>query len=130
MFSTSLPPAVCVSAIEVFRTMQQTDIVEKLRSNSVYLQHKFRSEGFNIMDTATAIIPLIVGEQSILTKMSVDSLNKGVIINPIFPPAVPANLTRFRISVMASHTKEDMDYLVDVMIGLFDKYKLKRYVSK
>ncbi|MDR2914095.1 MAG: pyridoxal phosphate-dependent aminotransferase family protein [Tannerella sp.] len=130
MFSTSLPPAICASAIEVFKAMQETDIIEKLRNNTAYLQHKLRNEGFNIMNTATAIIPLVVGDQSILTKMSVDSLNKGVVINPIFPPAVPANLTRFRISVMSSHTKEDMDYLVNVIIGLFEKYKLERYVSK
>lgn len=129
MFSTSLPPSVCASAIEVYKVIQNTDIVEKLKCNATYLQDKLRSAGFNILNTETPIIPLIVGNQKILTKMAKDAFDNGFIINPIVPPAVPANLTRFRITVMASHTKEDMDQLVDLLIMMFEKYETPRFVK-
>ena len=129
MFSTSLPPSVCASAIEVFRVMDETDIVERLSRNAVYLRDRLKDAGFNVMNTETPIIPLVVGDQAILTRMSKDMFYEGFIVNPIFPPAVPPNLTRFRISVMASHTKEDMDKLVLVIIKLFQKYKIDRYVK-
>ncbi len=129
MFSTSLPPSVCAAAIEVFKEMRETDLVEKLQKNASYLRCRLREEGFNIMQTETPIIPIIVGDQKVLTQMSIDSLNAGIIINPIFPPAVPANLTRFRISVMASHTKEDMDKLIDIIIKMFNKYGIHRFVK-
>lgn len=129
MFSTSLPPSVCAAALEVFNVMRTTDIVERLRKNTEYFITRMNDEGFNIMKTETPIIPLIIGDQEVLTKMSKDSIKAGFIINPIFPPAVPPNLTRFRISLMASHTKEDMDGLIGMIIGLFDKYGLERYVK-
>lgn len=129
MFSTSLPPSVCASAIEVFKVMDETDIVERLSRNAIYLRDRLKEEGFNVLNTETPIIPLVVGDQAILTQMSKDIFYKGFVVNPIFPPAVPPNLTRFRISVMASHTKEDMDKLIDVFVELFNKYKLDKYVK-
>lgn len=129
MFSTSLPPSVCASAIEIYKVMQNTDIVDKLKHNAAYLQDKLRHAGFNILNTETPIIPLVVGDQGILTKMAKDAFDNGFIINPIVPPAVPANLTRFRITVMASHTKEDMDKLVDLLIMMFEKYETPRFIK-
>ena len=129
MFSTSLPPSVCAAAIEVIKVMQSTEIVEHLKQNAEYLQNKLKSEGFNIMNTETPIIPLVVGDQAILTQLAKDAFDSGFIINPIFPPAVPANLTRFRISVMASHTQKDMDMLVELIIKLFEKYDISRFVK-
>lgn len=129
MFSTSLPPGVCACAIEVFKIIQNTDIVETLKSKAKYLTHRLMDEGFNTLNTKTPIIPLIVGDQTILTQMAKDAFDQGFIINPIFPPAVPANLTRFRISVMASHTYEDMDNIVKLLIDLFKKYGVKRFVK-
>ncbi|MCM0347403.1 aminotransferase class I/II-fold pyridoxal phosphate-dependent enzyme [Bacteroides fragilis] len=129
MFSTSLPPSVCAAAIEVFKVIQNTDIVESLKSKAKYLKDRLTDEGFNTMHTQTPIIPLVVGDQAILTQMAKDAFDEGFIINPIFPPAVPANLTRFRISVMASHTQADMDNLVKLLIKLFKQYGVERYVK-
>ena len=129
MFSTSLPPSVCAGAIEVFKALDSSDIVEKLTDNTTYLHKALRGAGFNILNTQTPIIPLIVGDTHKLTYMVKETFDNGYFINAIIPPAVPANLTRFRISVMASHTKDDMDGLVSLMIQLFDKYKLERYVK-
>jgi len=129
MFSTSLPPSVCSGAIEVFNIMDTTDVVEKLNKNAKYLQNELKNAGFNILNTETPIIPLIVGNATILTYMVKDAFDNGYFINDVTPPVVPPNLTRFRISVMASHTKEDMDGLVRLLIKLFDKYELPRYVK-
>lgn len=129
MFSTSLPPSVCAAAIEVFKVIQNSNIVDTLKSKASYLKDRLNEEGFNTMHTQTPIIPLVVGNQAILTQMAKDAFDEGFIINPIFPPAVPANLTRFRISVMASHTQADMDNLVKLLIKLFEKYGVERYVK-
>lgn len=129
MFSTSLPPSVCAGALAVFEEIEESNVVNKLKENTAYLQNALREAGFNILNTETPIIPLIVGNASILTYMVKDAFDHGYFVNAIFPPAVPANLTRFRISVMASHTKEDMDGLVELMKNLFNKYGLERYVK-
>ena len=129
MFSTSLPPSICAAAIEVFNTVANTDIVDRLNKNSLYARTRLKEEGFNILNTETAIIPLIIGNQTLLTKMTKDFIDSGILINPIFPPAVPANLVRFRISIMASHTISDINYLIDTIIKIFNQYGIQRYVS-
>lgn len=129
MFSTSLPQGVCAAAAEVLDAMRETDVVKRLNENASYLAARLREEGFNILNTRTPIIPLLVGDATTLTAMVQDAFDEGIVISGIYAPAVPPKLTRFRISVMANHTKEDMEALISMIIKLFDKYGLKRYIS-
>lgn len=124
-YSTTLPPNICAAAVKVLEIMENTDVVEKLKNNYRYAISEFRKNGFDIMDTETAIIPVII-DCAVLSELSNDLEEYGIVANPVFPDAVPPNKTRIRISIMASHTKEDIDYLLSVMIKLFDKYGLYR----
>ena len=124
MYSTSLPPSICASAIEVFRYMKRSNVVEQLRINSEYLRSNLLKKKYNILNTETAIIPIVVGDEHKLTMMSKDFTDRGVIVNYIFPPVVSPNLSRLRISVMASHTQEDLDKLINVIDNVFEKYSL------
>lgn len=112
MYSTALPPSVLASANAVFEFMQNSDIVERLNANSSYLRTRLKQEGYNTLNSQTAIVPIVVKDQYLLTKISKMLLDRGIMANYIFPPVVPPNLTRIRISVMATHTKEDMEYLI------------------
>lgn len=126
LYSTSLPPSVCASAIEAVRYMTSTDIVEKLQENARYMIDLLRKNGYNIGDTVTAVIPVIIEDEYKLTAMSKDLLDKGIFINPIYPPAVPLKAARLRINMNALLTKEDMNYFVEVLNELADKYSLPR----
>lgn len=125
LYSTSLPPSVCASVIEVLHYMKNSDIVDTLNAKAGYLRRQLKQNGFDILDSVTAVIPVVVGDEYKLTMMSKDLLDKGIYISTLFAPVVPARLCRLRINVMASLTKEDMDYLVSVLNDLFRKYDLK-----
>jgi len=126
LYSTSLPPSVCASSIETINYMLQTDVVEKLKINSDYLRSKLREKGFNILNSVTAAIPVIVGDEYKLTVMAKELLDeKNIWVSLIVPPVVSPKLSRFRLSVMASHTFEDMDYLADSLDELFIRHQLK-----
>ena len=112
MYSTALPPSVLASAKAVFEFMQTSNIVERLNQNVSYLRTRLNQEGYNTLNSQTAIIPIIVKDQYLLTQISKMLLDRGIMANYIFPPVVPPNLTRIRISVMATHTNEDMEYLI------------------
>lgn len=129
MFSTSLPQGVCAAATEVLKVVEETDVRQRLMDNATYLANRLRDAGFNTLDTETPIIPIIVGDPTVLTNMVQDAFEEGYIVSGIYPPAVPSKLTRFRISVMATHTKEDMDSLVALIIKLFDRYGLPRFIG-
>lgn len=125
LYSTSLPPSVCVSSIEVIRRMLESDIVERLAENSAYLRDKLRKNGFNILDSVTAAVPIIVGDEYKLTALSKELLDeKNIYASIIVPPVVLPNLSRIRVNVMASHTREDMDYLVESLVELFSRHGL------
>lgn len=129
MFSTSLPQGVCAAAAEVLAEVEETDLTDRLLANAAYLNQKLREAGFNTLSTQTPIIPVVVGDPGLLTQMVQDAFDEGYVVSGIYPPAVPPRLTRFRISVMASHTREDMDALVNLLTKLYDKYGLPHYIS-
>lgn len=125
MYSTALPPAVCASAIEVFKHIEESNIVEVLRCNCNYMREKLASKGYNILGSQTAIIPIICKDEYILTSISKDFLDRGIIANYIFPPVVSPGKSRIRVSVMATHKIEDIDYFISVLDEIDKKYKLR-----
>lgn len=126
MYSTALPPSVLASAKAVFEFMQTTDIVERLNQNASYLRTRLKQEGYNTLDSQTAIIPIVVKDQYLLTQISKILLDRGIMANYIFPPVVPPNLTRIRISVMATHTNEDMEYLISSLNEINATHPIKK----
>ena len=125
MYSTALPPAVCASAIEVFKYIEESDIVDALRYNSDYMREKLASKGYNILGSQTAIIPIICKDEYVLTSISKEFLDRGIIANYIFPPVVSPSKSRIRVSIMATHKIEDIDYFISVLDEIDKKYKLR-----
>jgi 7-keto-8-aminopelargonate synthetase and related enzymes len=126
MYSTALPPSVLASANSVLEFMQNSNIVELLNENALYLRTRLRQEGYNILNTQTAIVPIVIKDQYLLTKISKVLFDKGIMANYIFPPVVPPNLTRIRISVMASHTKEDLEFLINALNEIDEEFHIKQ----
>jgi len=72
--------------------------------------------GFNIVENSeSAIIPIIIGDELLLRRMGKRVHEEGLFINPIPYPAVPRNQTRFRATVMATHTREDLDTALEIL---------------
>jgi len=120
-FSTSLPPVMVASALASIEIMEtEPNLIKQLWKNIEYFKENLLAMGFETVEGAhSAIIPVIVGEESLLKNMSVRLHEEGIYVNPIPYPAVPRDKTRFRVSVMATHTKEDLDTTLEVfeMLG-------------
>ena len=84
-----------------------------------YALKKFRDAGFEIGETESPIIPLYVRDAEktfIVTKMAFD---EGIFINPVIPPACAPQDTLVRVALMATHTKEQVDYAVEKLTKCF-----------
>ena len=84
-----------------------------------YALDKFRSAGFEIGETESPIIPLYVRDAEktfIVTKMAFD---EGIFINPVIPPACAPQDTLVRVALMATHTREQVDFAVDKLAKCF-----------
>lgn len=116
MFSTSLPPSTVAATIAAIDVLENEEIHNRrLKNNISYMTSNLRKKGFDIGKTDSAIIPIIVGDELKLRKMSKNLHEHGIYANPVSYPAVPKKLTRIRLSIMATHTQEDIDRTLDVL---------------
>jgi glycine C-acetyltransferase len=115
MFSASLSPVViagvsaCIDIIE-----KDVSIINRLRDNVAYAAAAFNRNGFNV-EPQSAIIPLIVPGWINIRKATNKIYKMGIFMNSIEFPAVPVSQQRFRISLMASHTRADIDRMVEAI---------------
>ncbi|WP_427339998.1 8-amino-7-oxononanoate synthase [Caloranaerobacter sp. DY30410] len=116
IFSTALPPSAIAASIKAI------EIIEKDKTRRKYLlemaswfKNKLIEAGFQVTNTITPIIPVIVGDAKNTVKLSESLLEEGIYIPAIRPPTVPKGTSRLRISLMATHTYDDLKYVIDVI---------------
>jgi 7-keto-8-aminopelargonate synthetase-like enzyme len=77
------------------------------------MREEFRKMGFNTGTSQTPIIPIIIGDQNATFLTWRLLFEEGVYTNPVIPPAVPPNLSLLRTSYMATHTDEQMEFVLE-----------------
>lgn len=124
IFTSSLPPAICIGASESLDIIRRSTDLRKLYDKKTqYLKNLFIEASLPIQDTDSHIIPLIIGNADLCKRMADDLLNDyGLYLQPINFPTVPVGTERFRIVVTPYHTEEMMDYLVLSFVKVFNKY--------
>jgi len=115
IFSASPTPASCAAALASLDLLEeQPELVNKLIANADYMRKGFKEMGFNIIESQTAIVPVIVGDVEkslIFWKQLYDA---GVFVNAFIPPGVPPNMSMMRTSYMATHEKVHLDKILEV----------------
>lgn len=125
MFSTALPPAAAgalMAGIDVIQNEPQ--LRQRLWTNIEYMRTNLQRMGFNLGNSETAIIPIIIGADDLLKKVSREIHRAGIFVNPVYYPAVPKKSSRLRLSLMATHTQEDLDDTLAVLERVGKKYGL------
>ena len=87
---------------------------DKLWANSERLKTGFKKLGFDIGKTQTPIVPVFVGHIEDCFKMWRATFDGGIFTTPVIPPAVPPNKCMMRVTLMATHTDEQIDKIIDV----------------
>ena len=123
MFSASLPPSVVASVLAALDVMEkEPDLQQKLKENVNYTAACLNQLGFPA-NSLTPIFPLMVPVDMNIRNAAFEFHQKGIFINSIEYPAVPKSQQRFRISIMATHTKEDIDRLMEVISDIWRNNK-------
>jgi len=114
IFSASLPPASTAGALAALELVQrEPERRLRLSENTRRLQAGFRLLGFDIGDTVTPIVPVLIGGLDATFVFWRRLFDLGVFTNPVVPPAVSASACRLRTSLMATHTAEQIDYCLE-----------------
>ncbi len=109
IFSTALPPPAVAGALAALDLLvQKPRRVDKLAANAAALRAGLIRQGFDVGDSTTQIVPLIVGDAELAVRMCEAALARGVFTEALRPPTVPAMTARLRLAVMATHREEEL----------------------
>lgn len=114
IFSASMPPASVATVLAALDVIEEEpERRETLWRNTRRMQEGLRSLGYDIGNSETPIVPVHVGSLDEMLVFWKELFDAGVFTNPVTPPAVPDNSCRLRISLMATHTDDHIDAVLD-----------------
>jgi glycine C-acetyltransferase len=119
LFSTSHPPAVaaaCIAAIDVLE--QEPELIDRLWENTRFFKAGLKRLGFNTGLSESPITPVIVGEAALAMRLSDRLFQQGVFAQGIAFPTVARDKARVRTIVTAGHTRDELQYALDVFTSV------------
>lgn len=123
IFSASISPAATASVIAALDVIkQEPERIKNLWDITNYSLDAFRSRGFEIGPTETPIIPLYIRDNDKTFTITQELYEQGIFVNPVIPPACAPDATLIRFSLMATHTKAQIDEAVDKLTKTFRKH--------
>jgi len=112
IYSTALPFSLLASIYSSIKMIPKLkNERKKLIKNSFYLREILKKENFNIGNSQTNIIPIIIGDSKKTISISKGLERKGFYVVPIRPPSVPLNSSRLRISISSCHSQNNIKKL-------------------
>jgi 5-aminolevulinate synthase len=128
IFTTSLPPALTAGAAASVRWLKEhNEIREHHQERAATLKAMMRAAGLPVMDSASHIVPVLVGDP-VHCKMVSDMLlsDHGIYVQPINYPTVPRGTERLRFTPTPFHTDAMMRDLVSAMESLWARCNIAR----
>lgn len=125
IFTTGLPPAVLGTIKGSLKVVQEEPWRrETLLTKAQQVRNTLREVGFDLLDSESQIIPIIVGDNAKTLEFSNKLLEENIMVVGVRPPTVPKNSSRLRLSLMATHTDEDLDLAVSKIIRIGKELKV------
>ena len=114
IFSASMTPASAASVLAALDIMEsEPERIQHLWDVSNYALKEFKKVGFDTGKSESPIIPLFIRDDIKALKLTQILLSEGVFVNPVVSPAVPKEDSLIRFSLMATHTKQQVDIALE-----------------
>lgn len=115
IFSASIPApnaAAVLAALEIMR--DEPERIQRVNDIADRMRDEFKELGFDIGNSQTPVIPIIIGDDMKTLQTWKMLFNNGVFVNPVLSPATPPGRQLLRTSYMATHTDEQLDQVLEV----------------
>jgi 7-keto-8-aminopelargonate synthetase-like enzyme len=114
IFSAAIPPSAVATVLECLKIMkEEPERREQLWKNAQKMQEGLTSLGFNIGVSQTPIIPIYIGDDMDCFRFWRALYDAGIFANAIIPPAVNPGSSLIRTSYTATHTSEQLDFVLE-----------------
>lgn len=117
LFSNSLAPAIVGASLELFDMLNEsTQLRDHLENITTYYRHLLVENHFDIIEGTHPCVPVMLYDEKTAAEFAKRMMEKGVYVVAFSYPVVPKGKARIRTQVSASHTKEDIDFIVKCFI--------------
>jgi glycine C-acetyltransferase len=114
LFSNSLAPPIVAASLKVLELLSvSTALRDTLEANTRFFREGLTRLGFNILPGTHPIVPIMLGDASLATKVADGMLKRGVYVVGFSYPVVPKGKARIRTQVSAAHSREDLEFALE-----------------
>ena len=115
LFSNTLAPSIVGASLKAIDLIENNNsIIEKLKTNTMLFREKMSKLGFDIKGETHPIVPVMIYNDKTASLMSDYLLKKGIYVVGFSYPVVPKGLSRIRIQISSSHSKEQIEKAVNL----------------
>ncbi len=119
LFSNSLAPVIVSASLVVLDMIKQgQSLRSQLRDNSNYFREKMTQAGFSLAGAGHPIIPVMIADAALASKMADRLLAEGIYVIAFSFPVVPKGQARIRTQMSAIHTTEQLDKAINAFIKI------------
>lgn len=117
LFSNTLAPVMAATAIATLDLLEEGDALrQKLRDNSAYFREKMEAAGFELAGAGHPIIPVMLGDAALASRMADALLGHGIYVIGFSFPVVPRGQARIRVQMSAAHERKHLDQAIEAFI--------------
>lgn len=125
IYTTAQPPAIAAATSASIQIIQnEPDRRQRLWDNRNYLYSELKNMGFQLTNTQSPILPLIVKSSETAMKMSQALNEAGIFVPAIRPPTVPKNSSRLRLAICSEHSNEQRLKVLDTLCKVGKQIRL------
>ncbi len=119
LFSNALPPPIACAALKALELITSSnELREKLHNNAKTLRGALESAGFEVRPGPHPILPVMLGDAALASKMADQLLEKGIYVIGFSFPVVPRGEARIRIQLSAAHSTEQLSLAADAFTSV------------
>jgi glycine C-acetyltransferase len=119
LFSNALPPPIVMAAMKALELAgQSSDLRDRLHANAARLRSGLEKAGFTIKPGQHPILPVMLGDAALATRMADKLLERGVYVIGFSYPVVPQGQARIRLQASAAHTGEQLDRAIEAFTAV------------
>ncbi len=119
IFSGAMPAPSAAAVGAAIRILEEEpERVDRIRSNAAFLRDGLKSLDFDTGLSETAVIPLMLYDDTRTALFARELRNRGILTSPVMFPAVAQGSSRLRLCVTAAHTESQLGYALDVFAAL------------
>ena len=124
LFSNTLAPPVAAAAIAALDLIEGSAALrDRLQENTRFFRDGLAAAGLSIKPGSHPIVPIMLGDAALATKMASMLLEEGIYVIGFSYPVVPVGKARIRVQLSAAHTRQDLDKAMDAFAKVIKSCK-------